>query len=372
MVQYIHQLEKWPQFTWNNDDLLYLLGNVRHKQGNLVGRMESLGFDLRKEAVLETITLDVLKSTEIEGEKLDPDQVRSSIARRLGMDIFGLVPSDRNVDGIVELMLDATQQFDKPLTIDRLFDWHSGLFPTGRSGIYRITIGAWRMDSTGPMQVVSGAMGEERVHFQAPDSKRIESEMMSFIDWFNLNESLDLVIKAGVAHLWFLTIHPFDDGNGRLARALADMLLAKADGSSQRFYSMSAQIRQERKGYYDILEKTQHGNLDITDWLKWFLNCLLNALNSTETILAKVLFKAQFWNKHSTIALSDRQRLMINKLLDDFIGKLTTSKWAKIAKCSADTALRDIQDLITKGILSKELSGGRSTNYELIDKRSQI
>ena len=368
MNNYIHHLKNWPQFTWNNDDLLYILGKVRNKQGKLVGRMESLGFDLRKEAVLETITLDVLKSTEIEGEKLDPAQVRSSLARRLGMDISGLIPSDRNVDGIVDLMLDATQQFNKQLTQDRLFDWHSGLFPTGRSGIYRITVGAWRKDATGPMQVVSGAMGKERVHFQAPDSTRLESEMTAFIDWFNQNENLDLVIKAGVAHLWFVTIHPFDDGNGRLARALADMLLARADGSSQRFYSMSAQIRQERKNYYDILEKTQFGNLDITDWLKWFLNCLLNAINSTETILAKVLFKAQFWNKHNAIPLSDRQRLMINKLLDGFIGKLTTSKWAKISKCSADTALRDIQDLINKGILRKEPSGGRSTNYELVDR----
>ena len=256
MDKYIHQLKNWPQFSWNNDDLLYLLGKVRNQQGKLVGRMESLGFDLRKEAVLETITLDVLKSTEIEGEKLDPDQVRSSLARRLGMDISGLVPSDRDVDGIVDLMLDATRQFNKPLTSDRLFDWHSGLFPAGRSGIYRITVGAWRKDATGPMQVVSGAMGKERVHFQAPDSTRLEREMTAFIDWFNLNESLDLVIKAGVAHLWFVTIHPFDDGNGRMARALADMLLARADGSSQRFYSMSAQIRLERKGYYDILEKT--------------------------------------------------------------------------------------------------------------------
>ncbi|MCK9421301.1 MAG: Fic family protein [Bacteroidales bacterium] len=367
MYKYIHQLKNWPQFTWNNDDLLYLLGKVRNLQGKLVGRMEALGFDLRKEAVLETITLDVIKSTEIEGEILNPEQVRSSLARRLGMNISGLVPSDRNVDGIVDMMMDAAQQFNNPLTSDRLFDWYSGLFPTGRSGNYRITAGAWRKDSTGPMQIVSGAIGKEKVHFQAPDARRLERKMSAFIDWFNQIENVDLVIKAGVAHLWFVTIHPFDDGNGKLARALADMLLARADGSSQRFYSMSAQIRLERKGYYDILKKTQKGNLDITDWLKWFLNCLLNALNSTETILAKVLFKAQFWIKHTSTALNDRQKLILNKLLDGFTGKLTTSKWAKITKCSADTVLRDIQDLITKGMLRKEPSGGRSTNYGLLE-----
>ncbi len=368
MIQYIHQLKNWPKLTWNNDDLLYLLGKVRNQQGKLVGRMEALGFDLRNEAVLETITLDILKSTEIEGESLDPDQVRSSIARRLGMDISGLVPSDRNVDGIVDLMLDATQQFNKPLTAERLFDWHSGLFPTGRGGIYRITVGGWRKDSTGPMQVVSGAMGKEKVHYQAPDSTGLEREMTAFINWFNQDENLDMVIKAGVAHLWFVTIHAFDDGNGRVARALADMILARADGSPQRFYSMSAQIRLERKEYYDILETTQQGTLDITDWLKWFLNCLLHALDSTESVLAKVLYKAEFWKKHQTISLSNRQTIMINKLLDGFNGKLTTSKWAKITKCSADTALRDVQDLINKGILCKEPSGGRSTNYELFEK----
>ncbi len=368
MDKYIHQLKSWPQFNWNNDDLLCLLGKVRNRQGKLVGRMEALGFNLRKEAVLETITLDILKSTEIEGEVLNPDQVRSSLARRLGMDISGLVPSDRNVDGIVDLMFDATQDYDKPLTSDRLFDWHSSLFPIGKNGISRITIGAWRKDSAGPMQVVSGAIGKEKVHFQAPDATRLESEMIAFINWFNKDENLDPVIKAGVAHLWFVSIHPFDDGNGRMARALADMLLARADGSPQRYYSMSAQIRLERKGYYDILEKTQQGNLDITDWLKWFLNCLLNALNSTETILAKVLLKAKFWNLHAETALNDRQKLMLNKLLDGFAGKLTTSKWAKITKCSADSALRDIQDLINKGILRKETSGGRSTNYEFTIK----
>jgi len=366
MDKYIHQLRNWPHFTWDNDDLLYRLGNVRNIQGKLVGKMEALGFDLRKEAVFETMTLDVLKSAEIEGEILNLDQVRSSLARRLGMDISGLVSSDRNIDGIVDLLLDATQQYNKSLTSDRLCDWHSGLFPTGRSGISRITVGDWRKDTNGPMQVVSGAMGKEKVHFQAPDALKLGDEMTAFIDWFNREEKLDPVIKAGVAHLWFVTIHPFDDGNGRIARAIADMLLARSDGSLQRFYSMSAQIRLERKDYYNILERTQKGNLDITDWLRWFLNCLLNALNSSDTILAKVLYKAQFWNKNSIKSLNDRQKLMLNKLLDGFIGKLTSSKWAKIGNCSADTALRDIQDLINKGILRKEPSGGRSTNYELV------
>jgi Fic family protein len=365
MTHYIHQLKNWPRFTWSSVDLLDSLGKVRHLQGKLVGRMEALGFDLRKEAVLDTITLDVLKSSEIEGEFLIPDQVRSSIARRLGMDISGLVSSDRNVDGIVDLMLDATVHFDAELNPGRLFDWHSWLFPTGRSGIYKISAGDWRKDTNGPMQVVSGAMGNEKVHFQAPDASLIEAEMITFIGWFNKENDIDPVIKAGIAHLWFLTIHPFEDGNGRIARALTDMLLARADGSSQRFYSMSAQIRAERTGYYKILEKTQKGDLEITGWLKWFLDCLLNALNATDAILAKVLRKAQFWKEHAATALNDRQKLMINKLLDGFKGKLTSSKWAKIVKSSPDTALRDIQDLINKGILNKEPSGGRSTNYVL-------
>ena len=362
---YIYQLKDWPHFTWNNDDLLITLGRVRNIQGKLTGKMESFGFDLRKEAMLETMTLDVLKSTEIEGEILNPDQVRSSIARRLGMDISGLIASDRNVDGIVDLMLDATQKFMETLSSDRLFGWHSALFPIGRSGINKITAGDWRKDSTGPMQVVSGAMGKEKVHFQAPDASNLENEMDDFISWFNKEEQLDPVIKAGVAHLWFVTLHPFDDGNGRIARALTDMLLARSDGTSQRFYSMSAQIRQERKEYYNILERTQKGSLDITAWLKWFLNCLLNALESTDKILGKVLYKAQFWKKYGLITLNERQKLLINRLLDEFTGKLTTSKWSKIAKCSSDSALRDIQDLINKGIVRKESAGGRSTHYEL-------
>jgi len=365
MKGFIHQKDNWPEFTWNSNDFLDLLSEARNLQGRLFGRMETLGFDLRNEALLDTLTLDVLKSSEIEGEFLNPDQVRSSIARRLGMEIAGAVDSDRSVEGVVEMMLDATQKCFDPLTADRLFGWHAALFPTGRSGMYKITVADWRKDTTGPMQVVSGAMGKEKVHFQAPDSNLVEKEMTRYIDWFN-NNKIDLVIKAAIAHLWFVTIHPFEDGNGRITRALTDMLLAQADKSNQRFYSMSAQIRLERKQYYEILEKTQKGNLDITDWIVWFLNCLINALKSTDSILTKVLFKADFWQKHIDTAINDRQRKLLNMLMDGFDGKLTSSKWAKIAKCSKDSAVRDINDLIEKGILQKEAAGGRSTNYELI------
>lgn len=365
MKAFIHQSENWPNFTWKLDAFTNQLSEVRNLQGRILGRMESLGFEIRKEATLETLTLDVLKSTEIEGELLNPEQVRSSVARRLGMEIAGSVASDRNVDGMVEMMIDATQHCFKPLTAERLFDWHAALFPTGRSGMVRITVADWRKDDTCPMQVVSGAMGKEKVHFQAPDAYLLESEMASFLNWFNTNNDLDLVLQAAIAHLWFVTIHPFDDGNGRIARALTDMLLAQSDRSTQRFYSMSAQIRVERKQYYEMLEKTQKGNLDITQWIQWFLTCLKNALILTGTILNRILFKADFWNKHAKTIINERQKKLLNKMLDGFEGKLTSSKWAKISKCSKDTAIRDINDLIDKGILQKEAAGGRSTNYEL-------
>ena len=365
MKTFIHQQDNWPNFTWKNDEIVNLLSEARNLQGRLMGKMESLGFDLRNEAILDTLTLDVLKSSEIEGEYLNPEQVRSSIARRLGMEIAASVESDRNVDGVVEMMLDATQNCFKPLTADRLFDWHAALFPTGRSGMYKITVADWRRDTTGPMQVVSGAMGKEKVHFQAPDSSLVKKEMDLFLDWFNNNLKIDLVIKAAIAHLWFVTIHPFEDGNGRITRALTDLLLAQSDKSNQRFYSMSAQIRIERKEYYEILGKTQKGNIEITGWIIWFLNCLINALKSTDSVLVRVLFKADFWVKHSNTLINERQKKLMNKLLDGFDGKLTSSKWAKIAKCSKDTAIRDINDLIDKNILQKEAEGGRSTNYEL-------
>lgn len=365
MGLYIHQKDKWPNFTWSNDKVLHLLSEVRNLQGRIIGKMELWGFDLRNEALLDTIVLDVQKSSEIEGEFLDTDQVRSSIARKLGIELAGSVESDRNVDGMVEMMIDATHNCFSPLTKERLFDWHAALFPTGRSGMHRITVADWRKDTLGPMQVISGAMGREKIHFQAPDSTQIEKEMTHFLEWFNEDKSIDLVLKSAIAHLWFVTIHPFDDGNGRITRALTDMLLAQSDNSTQRFYSMSAQIRVERKRYYEILEKTQKGNLDITEWIEWFLNCLINALKATKFTLSKVLFKAEFWAKNSNISLNERQRLMLNRVLDGFKGKLTSQKWAKITKCSKDTAIRDINDLILKDILKKEDAGGRSTNYEL-------
>jgi len=365
MSIYIHQLPDWPNFTWRIEEFVYLLGEARNLQGRLMGKMESLGFDLRSEALLETLTLDVLKSTEIEGEILDPAQVRSSVARRLGMEIAGSVESDRNVDGMVDMMMDATKNCRDPLTSERLFDWHAALFPTGRSGMYKITIANWRLDVTGPMQVVSGAMGKEKVHFEAPDSTRIEQEMNQFLGWFNTSNGPDLVLKAAIAHVWFVTIHPFDDANGRLTRALTDMLLALSDSSTQRFYSMSAQIRLERSQYYDILEKTQKGSLDVTDWIIWFLTCMINALKATDLVLSRILVKAAFWQTHSVTVLSERQKKLINKILDGFEGKLTSSKWARIAECSRDTAIREINDLIEKDILQKEEGGGRSTNYEL-------
>lgn len=360
---YIHQLENWPHFTWKNDALVSLLGKVRNLQGKIIGKMDALGFDLKREANLETLTQDVLKTSEIEGEFLDAQQVRSSIARHLGMDIPGLVYSDRDVDGIVEMMLDATGKFNDPLTEERLFSWHTSLFPGGRSGFLKITTGQWRTDSHGPMQVISGAPGFETVYFEAPESTRIFKEIGLFFDWFNNADEIDPVLKAAITHLWFVTIHPFDDGNGRIARAITDMLLARADGCGQRFYSMSVQIRKERKEYYAILETTQKDDLDITRWLLWFLNCFFNALESSEMLCEKVLLKAKFWKEHSSILLNQRQQTVINRLLDGFEGKMTSSKWAKLTKCSQDTALRDIQDLIQKGILHVEDAGGRSTSY---------
>ncbi len=363
---YIHQLSDWPEFYWNLEEIAHLLTEVRHRQGRLLGRMEGLGFGLQAEATLQTLTQDILKSSEIEGEVLDANQIRSSIARRLGMDIAGLVPSDRNVEGIVEMMLDATQKFNEPLTDERLFSWHAALFPTARSGMQKIVVGAWRNNADDdPMQVVSGSLGKEKVHFEAPGSASLKKEMKRFIKWFNNSPKIDAVLKAGIAHLWFVTIHPFDDGNGRIARAISDMQLSRADGTSQRFYSMSAQIRKERKIYYDILEQTQKSDLDITDWLKWFFECLGRSLITTDATLATVLSKAKFWEKYSKTIFNERQKLMINKLVDGFDGKLTSSKWAKIAKCSQDTALRDIQDLMDKEILMKEPAGGRSTSYIL-------
>lgn len=362
---YIHELADWPRFRWRTKRVAEPLASVRHRQGRLAGHMEALGFDLRREAVLETLTADVLKSSEIEGERLDSGQVRSSVARRLGMDIGGLKPADRNVEGVVEMMLDATRHYDRPLTQERLFGWHASLFPAGRSGMARISTGVWRDDRTGPMQVISGPMGRERIHFEAPKAERVGGEMASFLNWFEGRSPIDPVFKAGIAHLWLVTIHPFDDGNGRIARAVADMALARSEDSPQRFYSMSAQIRQERDEYYDILERTQKGTMDVTPWMEWFLGCLGRAIDGAQVTLSTVLSKARFWERIRGVELNERQRSVINRLLDGLEGKLTTSKYAKLAKCSQDTAHRDILALIDNGVLVRNPEGGRSTSYSL-------
>lgn len=367
MARYIHELTNWPRFRWSQDALVDQLASVSRRQGRLIGRMESLGLKLRAEAVLATLTEEVLKTSEIEGEILDKAQVRTSLARRLGMEIAGLKPPDRDVEGVVEMMLDATQRYAAPLTAARLFDWHSALFPTGRSGMAKIVVGAWRGEGTGPMQVVSGPYGKERVHYEAPSHDRLDAEMADFLRWFNAEPTTDPVLKAAIAHLWFVTLHPFEDGNGRIARSIADMGLARSEDSPQRFYSMSAQIRLERKAYYEVLESTQKGDLDITAWLGWFLGCLDRALSGAATILDAVIRKARFWEGIADQSLNPRQRMMLNRLLDGFEGKLTSSKWAKLSKTSQDTANRDINDLLARGLLARAPGGGRSTSYTLVE-----
>lgn len=363
MPKYIYQYKQWPDFTWDDKQIGVILGKVRNLQGKIFGQMSTLGFSIKTETILSTLTLDVLKSSEIEGEFLNYEQVRSSIARKLGLEYAGIIHVDRNVEGVVEMMLDATQKYKEPLTHERIFGWHAALFPTGWSGMHKIDPGKYR---DGEMQVVSGPMGKEKIHFQAPTPNVVKEEMKGFLEWINNNNNVDGVLKAAIAHFWFIIIHPFDDGNGRIARAISDMLLARSEESPQRFYSFSNQILTEKKIYYEILQKIQHSSGDITNWLDWFLNCLFRALKNTEETLKNILQKSGFWDKHNETELNSRQRLMLNKLLDGFDGKLKSSKWAKITKCSADTALRDIKDLIEKGILKQEESGGRSTNYELI------
>lgn len=364
-MTFIHQRAEWPTFTWDTPALAKQLAAVRHRQGRLLGRMEAMGFELRMEANLATLTSDVVKSSAIEGETLNPNEVRSSIARRLGIEVGGYVPAGRDVEGVVEMMLDATQRYPEALTSERLFAWHAALFPTGRSGLQKITVGAWRPSEAGPMQVVSGPFGKERVHFEAPEADRLDDEMRKFFDWFNRRNDIDPILKAAIAHLWFVTIHPFEDGNGRIARAIADMALARADGSKDRFYSMSSQIEAERRDYYIQLEAQQRGSLDITTWLTWFLDCLDRALDRAERALGAVSHKAKLWDVANRAAVNERQRKVINRLLEDFQGNLTTSKYAKIAKTSADTALRDIRDLVARRILIQNPGGGRSTSYRL-------
>jgi Fic family protein len=362
MAKYIYEYDNWPEFTWDNKKIGGILGKVRHLQGTIFGQMGALGFSIKQETNLSTLTLDVLKSSEIEGEFLNSEQVRYSIARRLGIEYAGIVHVDRKVEGVVEMMLDATQNYDTLLDQERIFGWHAALFPSGWSGMHRIGTGSYR---DGEMQVVSGPMGKEKLHFQALSPNEVKKEMDVFIDWFNNETEMDEVLKAAIAHFWFIIIHPFDDGNGRISRAISDMLLSRSEKSTQRFYSLSNQILVEKKRYYEILQKVQYSSGDITDWLDWFLNCFFRALENTDETLKRVYKKADFWDKNKETVLNSRQRLMLNKMFDGFDGKIKSSKWAKITKCSADTALRDIKDLIEKGILRQEESGGRSTNYEL-------
>ena len=371
-MSYIHENPDWPNLRWDDAKLLPLLADVRHRQGRLLGRMEGLGFRLRAEASLTTLTADVIKSSAIEGAVLDAEQVRSSIARRLGLDFGGKVQASRDVEGVVEMMLDATQKYAQPLTAERLFSWHASLFPTGRSGMRRITVGAWRPADIGAMQVVSGPMGRERVHFEAPSADRLQHEVSFFLDWFGAANGIDPVLKAGIAHFWFVTIHPFEDGNGRISRAIADMALARAEGTIERFYSMSAQIEAEKKQYYLNLEQSQKGGTDITSWLEWFLGCLGRAVAGAEDGLASVLRKAKIWELiNSQSPVNERQRKVINRLLDGFEGKLSTSKYAKLAQCSGDTALRDIKILLDRGILIQDAGGGRNTSYHLVEPEDQ-
>ena len=362
---YIHMRKGWPAFRWNEAAVASRLAVVRHAQGRLLGRMEGLGFRLRGEANLAVLTAEVIKSSAIEGEILEPRQVRSSLALRLGIEAGGLTPSSRAVDGVVEMMLDATRKYGEPLTRERLFGWHAALFPTGRSGLRKITVSAWRPSEAGPMQVVSGPIGREKVHFEAPEAERLPGEMKDFLEWFNAEPSTDSVIKAALAHFWFVTIHPFEDGNGRIARAIADLALARADGTSERFYSMSAQIEAERREYYAVLERTQKGDLDITWWLVWFCDCLGHSLERAQETLSAVLLKARTWQRLGDFPVNDRQRKVMNRLLDGFEGHLTSSKYAKLARCSTDTALRDIRELLDWGVLQRNAAGGRSVSYRV-------
>ncbi|MGU9962115.1 MAG: Fic family protein [Candidatus Puniceispirillales bacterium WSBS_2018_MAG_OTU23] len=369
---WLHEHKNWTDFKWDDELLSFKLADTRHRQGRLLGRMEGLGFEHNREANLRTLTDDVVKSSAIEGENLNPEDVRSSIARRLGMDTAGLNPASRDVEGIVEIMLDATQKSQTPLTETRLFDWHAALFPTGRSGMHTITVGNWRKIEAGPMQVVSGAIGKEKIHFEAPSADRLKKEMKAFLAWLDKPISIDPVLKAGIAHLWFVTVHPFEDGNGRIARAIGDMALARADETENRFYSLSSQLLAERKDYYNQLEKQQRGTPDITDWLAWFLGCLERAISNADITLENILFKVQLWNTINKKPVNDRQRSIINRMLeDDFEGHMNASKYATLTKSSTDTALRDITELKNQEILIQNPGGGRSVSYSLAGKQKK-
>ena len=362
---YIWEQDSWPTFVWDNNVLAYPLAQASRVHGQLLGKMEGLGFKLREEAHLQTLTVETVKSSEIEGERLEQQQVRSSIVRRLGMDVAGLVPEDRHIDGLVEMMLDATGNYSTPVTEDRLCGWHAALFPTGYSGMNTIQVGRWRNDADGPMQVVSGPVGRRKVHYEAPPADRLPEEIARFLQWLEIPGEFDPLLVAGLTHLYFVTIHPFDDGNGRIARAITELTLARADCSAQRFYSMSAQIHKERREYYDQLEHAQKGGVDVTQWLQWFLECLSRAIASADGALAAVIRKARFWERFAQEPMNARQVKVLNRLLDDFEGKLTTSKWARLAKCSQDTAYRDILDLVERKALQKDPGGGRNTSYSI-------
>ncbi len=366
-TKYIWQRHEWPTWQFDSAHLAERLSRVTLERGRLLGSMRALGFKLAEETMLRALTNDVIKSSEIEGEKLNPESVRSSLSSRLGFDIGALAPADRHVDGVVEMVLDATQRYEQTLTEQRLFAWHAALFPTGYSGLMKISTGTYRADIEGPMQVVSGGVGKEKVHFEAPPAASVAQEMFRFLDWFNHAQGIDPTIKAGLAHLWFVTIHPFEDGNGRIARAVCDMALARADGSTQRFYSLSAQIQRERKDYYDALEFAQKGTHDVTGWLEWFLGCLLRTIEGAVEQTNEAVRKAAFWRLWPGATMNERQVKMLNKLLDGFEGNLTNKKWVAINKCSPDTALRDIKQLIDRGVLVSTGAGGRSTHYILKD-----
>ena len=363
---YVWGRPEWPQFTWDEGRLLEPLATARLKQGRLLGRMSTLGFDLKLEAQLRALTEEVIKSSDIEGDSLDRNSVRSSMARQLGVLDAGVHPTDRRTEGIVEMMLDATRNHDTPLTAERLFGWQAALFPTGHSGMHKVRTGAWRGDETGRMQVVSGPIGRQRVHYRAPPAQQIKAEMQSFLDWFDRRNGPEGLLRAGIAHLWFVTVHPFDDGNGRVARAIADLALAQSEGSGQRFYSVSSQIRMDRSNYCDMLKRTQKGTLDVSDWLAWFIDCFSRAIDGAEELSAPVLRKAEFWNRHSRTHFSQRQRTVLNRILDGFEGKLTARKWAVIGKCSIPTAQRDINEMVERGALRRNPGGSKNTSYDLL------
>lgn len=366
-MAYIWENNKWPEFRWNSERLFGALDTARFKQGQLLGNMARLGFDLRLAANVQAVTEEIVKTSEIEGESLSPDSVRSSVARKLGLAEAGVTnPEERKVEAVVDMMLDATRGYGRPLTRDRVFGWHAALFPTGFSGFHKIRVAAWRDDSGGPMQVVSGAVGKERVHYEGPSADRVPQEMDRFLEWFNRPPSMNSLLRSALAHLWFVTVHPLDDGNGRIGRAVAEMALAQLEQSPQRFYSVSSQIRRERTGYYDILEQTQKGSMDVTPWFEWFLGCFARALDAAEVSLSGVLRRADFWRRNAPVSMNERQRRVVNRLLEDFEGALTAKKWAALAKCSIDTAQRDLADLVEKGLVRRNPGGSRKTSYALI------